>query len=76
MADEVSKSGVFIDAKTGKVVNSQPEEGYQIVPPGGVIDANAQAQIDAAKAAANPDDKAADKAAAAEPAEAPRTRRQ
>lgn len=53
MADEVSKTGVFIDAKTGKVVNSQPEEGYQIVPPGGVIDANAQAQIDRAKDAAS-----------------------
>lgn len=53
MADEVSKTGVFIDAKTGKVVDSQPEEGYQLVAPGGVIDANAQAQIEAAKTAAS-----------------------
>lgn len=53
MADDVSKTGVFIDSKTGKVVTSPPEEGYQIVAPGGVIDANAQAQIDAAKAAAS-----------------------
>lgn len=47
MADEVSKNGVFIDTKTGKIVEKQPEEGIQIVPPGGTIDAVAQAQIDA-----------------------------
>jgi hypothetical protein len=53
MADEVSKSGVFIDMKTGKVVNSAPEEGIQIVPPGGTIDPTAAAQIEVAKAAAS-----------------------
>jgi hypothetical protein len=53
MADEVSKSGVFIDSKTGKVVNSQPEEGVQLVPPGGIIDATAEARIEAAKSAAS-----------------------
>lgn len=53
MADEVSKTGVYIDMKTGKVTNSPPEEGIQLVGPGGVIDAAAQAQIDGAKAAAS-----------------------
>lgn len=50
MAGEVSKSGVFIDLKTGKVVEKQPEEGIQLVPPGGVVTPNAEAQIKAAKA--------------------------
>lgn len=50
MAGEVSKSGVFIDTKSGKVVESQPEEGIQLVPPGGVVTPNAEAQIKAAKA--------------------------
>lgn len=50
MAGEVSKSGVFIDTKTGKVVESQPEEGIQLVAPGGVVTPNAEAQITAAKA--------------------------
>lgn len=53
MADEVSKSGVFIDTKTGKVVNSQPEEGVQLVPAGGTIDADTAALIDMAKTAAS-----------------------
>lgn len=53
MADEVSKTGVYRDLKTGKVVHSPPEEGIQLVPPGGIIDAAAQAQIDAEKAGAS-----------------------
>jgi hypothetical protein len=53
VADEVSKTGVFIDSKTGKVVNSQPEEGIQLVPPGGTIDPSTAAAIEAAKAAAS-----------------------
>lgn len=52
MADEVSKNGVWIDSKTGKVVEKPPEEGTQIVPPGGTIDAAAAAAIEAAKSAA------------------------
>lgn len=56
MADEkVSKGGVFIDTKTGKVVQSQPEEGIQLVAPGGTIDDAAQAAIDAANQPADTD---------------------
>lgn len=51
MADEVSKTGVYVDSKTGKVVNSPPEEGIQLVPAGGTIDSTAAAAIAAAKAA-------------------------
>lgn len=51
MADDVSKNGVYIDSKTGKVVEKQPEEGVQLVPPGGTIDTATQGLIDAAKAA-------------------------
>lgn len=53
MADEVSKTGVYIDTKTGKVTDAPPEEGIQLVPPGGTIDSAAQKQIDAAEAAAS-----------------------
>lgn len=53
MAENVSKTGVFIDTKTGKVVESQPEEGVQLVRPGGTIRNDAAAQIEAAKAAAS-----------------------
>lgn len=55
MADDaVSKSGVYIDSKTGKVVEKAPEEGYMLVRPGGTIDATRRAAIDAANTAANP----------------------
>ena len=53
MADDVSKTGVFIDTKTGEVVESQPEEGIQLVPPGGTIDPAAAQAIEAAKKAAS-----------------------
>lgn len=53
MADEVSKSGVFIDTTTGKVVTSKPVEGVQLVRPGGTIDKATAAAIDAAKRAAS-----------------------
>lgn len=53
MADEVSETGVYIDTKTGKVTDSPPEEGIQLVPAGGTIDNATQKQIDAAKAAAS-----------------------
>lgn len=56
MADEISTNGVFIDTKTGQVVESQPEEGIQLVAPGGVIDDNARALIETAKAAAAGED--------------------
>lgn len=51
--DKVSRDGVFIDTKTGKVVESQPEEGIQLVPAGGTIDNAAAALIEAAKKAAD-----------------------
>jgi hypothetical protein len=50
--DQVSKNGVWIDSKTGNVVESQPEEGIQLVPAGGTIDNATQQLIDTANAAA------------------------
>lgn len=47
--DKVSEGGVFIDTKTGKVVESQPEEGVQLVPPGGVIDDATAKMIESVK---------------------------
>jgi hypothetical protein len=35
--DNLSKTGVFFDTKNQKVVDSQPEEGVQIVAPGGEL---------------------------------------
>lgn len=51
MAD--SKNGVFYDTKAGKVVESQPEEGIQLVAPGAEITPDAQARIDAYKSGDN-----------------------
>lgn len=61
MAESVSKNGVFIDTKTGKVVESKPEEGVQLVAPGDTIDADVQKRIDNAKSALS-DAAAAEKA--------------
>lgn len=49
---EISESGVFIDSKTGEVVDKQPEEGVQLVAPGSEIDQAAKDAIEAAKVAA------------------------
>lgn len=46
---KISESGVFIDSKTGKVVESQPEEGVQIVPPGSEITPDMEKAVEAAK---------------------------
>jgi hypothetical protein len=43
---ETSKNGVFFDTKNQKVVKTQPEEGIQIVAPGGEITPSVQADID------------------------------
>lgn len=43
----ISETGVFFDTKTGKVVDGQPEEGIQIVAPGGEVTPAAQKEIDA-----------------------------
>jgi hypothetical protein len=38
MADEeVSENGKFLDTKEGKIVDSQPEEGVQLIAPGVVV---------------------------------------
>ncbi len=50
MANEVTKTGVFLDLKSMKVVKSPPEEGYQLVPPGGEVTPERQATIDRFKA--------------------------
>lgn len=66
--DQVSKNGVFIDTKTGKVVESRPEEGIQLVPPGGTIDAAAQEAIDRAKNPEGDDDQDKDQTVTTEKA--------
>ncbi len=52
MANEVSKTGVFVDSKTGKVVTSQPVEGRLLVAPGDELTDEAKAAVEAAKTAA------------------------
>jgi len=47
----IAKNGVFIDTKTSTVVDSQPEEGVQLVAPGSEVTPALQEKIDAAKAA-------------------------
>lgn len=42
----ISAGGVFFDTKNQKVVQSPPEEGVQLVAPGGEITPEAQADID------------------------------
>ncbi len=44
MAD--TKSGVWFDSKSRKVVKSQPEEGIQLAAPGAEITPDVQASID------------------------------
>lgn len=48
---ETSKTGVWIDHATGKVVKSRPVSGTQLVPPGGVLRPDRKAAIAAAEAA-------------------------
>lgn len=56
MADNATaKNGVYFDTKAGKVVEKQPEEGIQLVAPGGEITAAVQARIDNYNAAASGD---------------------
>jgi len=50
--EKISSTGVFVDGKTGEVVYEAPEEGVQLVAPGGVVDANAEQDIQLAKDAA------------------------
>ena len=52
MADEISPTGVWIDAKTGQVVTAAPEEGRLLVSPGGLITPDVRDSIDRAKEAA------------------------
>ena len=46
-----ASKGVWLDSKTGKVVESQPEEGVQLVAPGVEATPDEQARVDAYKAA-------------------------
>lgn len=48
-----ASKGVWVDAKTGKVVESQPEEGVQIVAPGVEPTPADLAAVEAAKVAAS-----------------------
>jgi hypothetical protein len=43
---EISATGVFFDTKNQKVVDSAPEEGVQILAPGGEVTPDVQADID------------------------------
>lgn len=49
---EVCASGLWVDAATGQVVESAPETGRQIVPPGGLLRKDRLAAVEAARAAA------------------------
>lgn len=46
---ETSSTGVYVDLASGEVVTSQPVRGRQLVAPGGIIDPDRKAAIDAAK---------------------------
>lgn len=54
--DNVSKTGKWVDTKTGKVVASEPEEGRLLVAPGQEITPDVRAGIDAAERAAKGED--------------------
>jgi hypothetical protein len=49
---EISKTGKWVDNETGQVVDSEPENGKQLVAPGGEVTPQVQAAIEAAEAAA------------------------
>lgn len=70
MADQqqptISATGVWVDTTTGYVVESEPEAGRLIVPPGGEVDQRVLDDIAAAKLAAGQTD---DDDTAAEPDE-------
>lgn len=46
----ISDKGIFVDSKTGQVVEGVVEEGVQLVAPGGEITPNVKKTIDRAKA--------------------------
>ena len=46
-----TSKGVWFDTKTGKVVESQPEEGVQLVAPGVEASPDDQKRVDTYKAA-------------------------
>ena len=50
MADEISKTGLWVDDDTGKLVTKQPARSTQIAREGELVTAEAQARIDALKA--------------------------
>jgi hypothetical protein len=45
----ISRTGVWVDTETGHVVESEPEQGKLLVPPGGEIDQRVRDDIAAAK---------------------------
>lgn len=49
---EICESGLWVDAATGAVVDSAPETGRQLVPPGGALRRDRVAAVEAARAAA------------------------
>jgi hypothetical protein len=71
MANEPEKSpnGIYVDTKTGDVVYEAPEEGVQIVAPGGELDAAAKARIEAVGGTILPVDGVAVEGEASEPLE-------
>lgn len=42
---EISEHGIFFDTKAGKVVESPPQEGVQIVAPGGEVTDFVKAEV-------------------------------
>lgn len=50
--DSVCTTGLWVDTKTGQVVESRPEEGIQLCPPGGELSPDVKLNIDMAREAA------------------------
>lgn len=49
---EICATGLWVDTATGAVVESAPETGRQLVPPGGTLRPDRVAAVEAARAAA------------------------
>lgn len=52
-----TKDGVYFDTKAGKVTTTPPEEGVQLVEPGGALTPEIQSRIDAYEGKSDDGDK-------------------
>lgn len=44
-----SHTGIWVDTQTGQVVTEEPEQGKQLVPPGGEVDQRVRDDVEAAR---------------------------